>query len=189
MPNPAEITVLLERMGAGDDKAMNELFDLVYDDIHRLAHAQLRRLRPGDTINTTGLVHKLYIKLVDQSKAKFENRAHFFCVAAKAMRHIIYNYAKRKTAQKHGGGLRRINLEDIALATEEQAEVIVALDESMQRLAVMNERLSKVVELRFYGGMTEREIGHVLQINERTVRRDWSKAKIMLSRMLQQGEA
>ena len=187
MPKSAEITVLLERMGDGDVTAMNELFDLVYDDMHRLAHAQLRKLRPGDTINTTGLVHKLYLKLIDHSKANFENRSHFFCVAAKAMRHIIYNYAKKKMAKKHGGGLKRINLEDIALATEEQAEVIVALDESMQQLAIMNERLSKVVELRFYGGMTEREIGHVLHINERTVRRDWTKAKVLLSRMLQQG--
>ncbi len=185
MPTSADITILLEKFGNGDSEAINVLFDIVYYDMHRLAHAQLRKLRPGDTINTTGLVHKLYLKLVNQNTAKFNNRAHFFSVAAKAMRHIIYNYAKRKMAKKHGGELKRLNLDDIALATEEQAEVIVALDESMQELANINERLSKVVEMRFYGGMTEREIGHVLCINERTVRRDWTKARTILSRMME----
>ena len=185
MPASTEITLLLGRFGDGDSKAMNQLFDIIYEDMRRIARGQLRKLRPGDTLNTTALVHKTYLKLVGQDGTQFNNRIHFYCVAAKAMRHIIINYATRKTAKRHGGGLKRINLEDIALASEQQAEVIIALDEAMKRLAAINERLSQVVELRFFGGLTEREIGHALRINERTVRRDWTKARLILSRMLQ----
>ncbi len=185
MPNSAEITALLNRMSDSDPEAINELFDIVYDDLRKLAHAQLRKLRPGDTLNTTGLVHRLYLKLVDQKSSNYQSRLHFFAVSAKAMRHIIINYARKKAAKRHGGGMQKVNLEDIVLASEEQAEVILALDESLQRLTNLDQRLGQVVEMRFFGGMTEKEIGDILSVNERTIRRDWTKARTILTRMME----
>ena len=139
---------------------------------------------PGETINTTALVHDAYIKLIEYTKANYQDRIHFFAVAAKAMRQILLSYARKKSAEKHGGKFNRISLNNEIQSSQEQAEILIALDESLSRLKNEDERQHQVVELRFFGGMTEPEIGDLLGVNERTVRRDWVKAKAYLAKEL-----
>ncbi len=179
-----EITDLLMAMQRGTPDAMNRLFPRVYDELRDIAHRQLRKLRPGQTLNTTALVHEVYLKLVDQTQAGWKDRAHFFAVSALAIRQILVNYAQRQGAQKRGGGWQRLSLDEARLAPDERADVLLALDEALQQLAALDERLSRVVDYRFFGGLTEKEIAHVLGVTERTVRRDWRKAKALLAQAL-----
>ena len=184
MPQSNDVTSLLRSLTAGDDTVFDDLFDQVYDKLRLLAHRQLERLRPGQTLNTTGLVHEAYLKLVDQSDADWEDRSHFFSVAAKAMRHIIINYARKKTADKRGGSVDHVDLDERVMAPQESAETLVAIDWALDRLAERDERMARVVELRFFGGMTQKESAAVLDISPRTVRRDWTAAKAWLSKAL-----
>lgn len=184
MASSSDVTALLIEMREGAPDADERLFAHVYDALKEIAHRQLQKVRAGQTLNTTAVVHEAYLKLVDQTKAEWKDRVHFFSVAALAMRQILLNYARKKGAQKRGGGWQRIDFDEANLAPEGRAELLLDLDEALQQLAAVDERLSRVVELRFFGGMTEVEIAHVLGVTERTIGRDWRKAKAFLTHAL-----
>jgi RNA polymerase sigma factor (TIGR02999 family) len=163
---------------------MDRLFPLVYAELRRIAHHQLQGERPGHTLGTTGLVHETYLKLVDQTRIQWRDRGHFFRVASWAMRRILVDYARRFRSARRGGRLQRVPLDEKALADEgslaERGDTIVALDEALERLAAVNQRLSQVVECRYFGGLTEEETAEALGVNARTVQRDWAKARSWL---------
>ncbi len=184
-PTGPDITGLLVAWRAGDRTAVERLFPLVYDELRRIAHRQLGRERPDHTLGTTALVHEAYLKLVDQSRAQLNDRAHFFAVAARAMRRILVDYARRHTALKRG---RRatVSLDDAMLVADGRADTLLALDEALARLAEVDERLSRAVECRFFGGLTEEETAEALEVTARTVRRDWVKAKAWLAQALRE---
>jgi RNA polymerase sigma factor (TIGR02999 family) len=173
------ITDLLARFRGGHPEAMDRLFPLVYWELRRIAHGQLQRERPGHTLGTTGLVHETYLKLVDQTRADWQDRAHFFAVAARAMRRILVDYARRHRTLRRGGGWRSVTLTDEATAVE-QGEELIALDEALDRLATLNPRLSQVVECRYFGGLSEEETAKALGVTTRTAQRDWVKARAWL---------
>lgn len=164
--------------------AAEALFPELYDELRRIAHRHLGGERTGHTLSTTALVHEAYVKLADQTRARFHNRSHFLAVASQAMRRILVGYARRVKADKRGGQWRRLDFDSVDIPVEERAEALVALDGAMERLAELNPRLSRVVECRFFGGMTEEEVAAALGVAERTVRRDWIKAKGWLMREL-----
>lgn len=184
MKAPSDVTDLLEALRAGDNGAIDRLFPLVYDELRRIAHRQVRREGVGRTLNTTALVHEAYLKLVDGTRVALADREHFYAVAAQAMRRILVDSARARRAVKRGGERRPIPLEELSLPAEERAEVLVALDEALSRLAAFNERMARVVECRYFGGLTEEETGVALGVSVRTVRREWVKAKGWLYREL-----
>lgn len=165
-----------------------KLFPLVYEELHRRAHWNRKKWRGNLTLNTTALVHEVYLSLINQPQAKWESRAHFLVVASKAMRHILVNYARKQNAEKRGGDAPIYSIEEIRLArgeivlNEDKVTSIVALEEALSHLENVNEREAKVVECRFFGGMTIKETAVALGISERTVRRDWSMARAWLRR-------
>ena len=172
-----DITGLLVAWRGGDRAAFDRLFPLVYADLRQVAHRHLAGERSDHSFATTDLVHEAYLRLVDQRRVEWVDRAHFFSVAAQAMRRILIDHARRHQAQKRGGKRQRITLEDGLAVADERADVLVALDEALDRLSEVDERLARVVELRFFGGLTEPETAEVLGVTDRTVRRDWVKAK------------
>jgi RNA polymerase sigma factor (TIGR02999 family) len=185
MSGNEQITQLLERLGEGNNDALNELFPLVYTELLGLARAQMRREREGHTLNTTALVHEAYIKLVDQRNVEWQSRGHFYAIAAMVMRRILVNYAKMHTREKRGGGVVPVEFDDAIMPmSDERAEEIVALDEALVRLAEINERAGKVVECRFFGGLSIEETADALGIAPMTVKRDWTLAKSWLRREL-----
>jgi len=164
---------------------MDRLMTLVYDELRAVARRQLRRWRPGQTLDTTALVHETYLRLVDQAGASWQDRAHFLSVAGVAMRHILVDAARRRAAKKRGGEGLRITLDDLqpdqgGTDASRRAIEILDLDEALTSLAARNERLSRLVELRFFAGLTEEETARTLGTSERTVRRDWLKARAFL---------
>jgi RNA polymerase sigma factor (TIGR02999 family) len=161
----------------GASPALDRLVPLVYDELRMLAHRQLSSERQGHTLGTTALVNEAYLRLAKQAHIDWRDRAHFFDVAARMMRRILVDYARRRGAMKRGGTRRAITLDEATIAVDEQAEMVVALDEALTRLAALDERQSRVVEYRFFGGMTEEEIARLLGVTSRTVRNDWVKAK------------
>ncbi|MDF2771886.1 MAG: hypothetical protein K0S86_1380 [Geminicoccaceae bacterium] len=171
--------LLLESTG-GDRQALDRLMPLVYDELRRIAHRELRRARPDRTLATTEVVHEAYLRLVDQTRATRVERARFLAIAAIAMRRIVIEYARRGRAQKRGGGRRPLSLDEAAVAGEERGEMLIALDEALTRLAALDDRLARVVECRYFGGLTEEETAEALGVTARTVRRDWVKAKSWL---------
>ncbi|HEX6899390.1 MAG TPA: ECF-type sigma factor [Thermoanaerobaculia bacterium] len=182
---PGEITRLLAAARQGDAGAMDRLMVLVYDELRAIAHRQLRRGRPGQTLDTTSLANEAYLKLVSPGGADWQERHHFFSVAAIAIRHILVDAARRRAARKRGGEALRVTFDDLAsiqgdLGAGADAIEILALDEALTSLAALNERLSRLVELRFFAGLTEEETAEVLGTSERTVRRDWRKARAFL---------
>lgn len=185
MAHEGDITSQLEAWRAGEPLARERIFPLVYDELRRIAHRQMRRERDGHTLDTTSLVHETYLKLVDQTRAKFVDRAHFFAVAANAMRRILVDYARGYRTDKRGSAPRRVSLSDDMLVAEERADTLLAVDEALGELALIDERLSRVVECRFFAGLTEEETAEVLGVTARTVRRDWTKAKAWLYRRLE----
>ena len=184
MNSDADITTQLRAWRAGEPAARETLFPLVYDELRRIAHRQLKRERTGHTLDTTALVHEAYFKLVDQTRVDWADRNHFFAVAANAMRRVLVDYARRYRADKRGAAPRRVSLTDVMLVAEERADTLVAIDEALAELGSIDERLSRVVECRFFGGLTEEETAEVLGVTARTVRRDWTKAKGWLHRTL-----
>jgi len=177
------VTELLDELNAGRREAFDEILPLVYHELRHIAHQQLSA-RPSDTLCTTALVHELYLKLVSAKPINWEGRAHFLAVAAVAMRYILVDRARRRCAEKRGGAHRPVTLEEAVVAIDEQAESLLELDEALSKLAVVDSRLGRVVEMRFFGGMTEAETAAVLGITERTVRRDWTKARGLLYQAL-----
>ncbi len=173
----ARVTALLIDFRNGRPEALDALVPLVYEELSRIAHRHLGRENPGHTLATNALVHEAWLKLVDQSRVDWINRAQFFAVASRVMRRILIDHARKVHAAKRGGGWNRLELDDVEVAVDDRAEVLVALDDALERLAKLNPRLSQVVEYRFFGGMTEEETAAALGLTTRTVRRDWVKAK------------
>ncbi|MBW3552430.1 MAG: sigma-70 family RNA polymerase sigma factor [Gemmatimonadetes bacterium] len=177
MESEHDITGLLLAWRAGDGEALDRLFPLVYHELRRIAHRQLGRERAGHTLGTTALVHETYLKLIDQTRVQWADRAHFFAVAARAMRRILIDYARRHRAAKRGGAAARVELDDATFLADERAHTLIAVDQALTRLSGLDERLVRVVECRFFGGLTEEETAEALGVTPRTVRRDWVKAK------------
>lgn len=185
---PGEITRLLVAVRGGEPGAFDQLLPLVYDELRSAARSQLRRRRAGQTLDTTALVHEAYVRLVDRTRAEWRDRGHFLAVAAVAMRHILVDHARRRMAQKRGGDAVRVTLDEARVGRDAPVVEILALDQALDALAALNERLSKLVELRFFGGLTVEETAGVLDVSERTVKRDWRKARAFLyQRLGQQG--
>jgi RNA polymerase sigma factor (TIGR02999 family) len=178
-----QITLLLVNWSGGDEFALEQLMPLVYDELRQMARRHIRRQPSGHTFQSTELIHEAYLKIAGQDEHKWQNRAHFFGVAAQAMRHILVDYARSKQSQKRGGWQERVTLADITAAGN-QAKEIVALDDALNGLATLDERKSRVVELKYFGGLTTEEIAEILKISPETVKRDWSFAKNWLLREL-----
>jgi RNA polymerase sigma factor (TIGR02999 family) len=178
--NQGQITRLLADWSAGDHAALEKLTPLVYEELHRLAHHYMKGQRPGHTLQTTALVNEAYLRLADQSKANFANRAHFFAVAAKAMRQILVNHAKAQQREKRGAGASKVELDNTALVAPEQPSVVLDLNDALERLATLDSRKAHVVELKYFGGLNQDEISEVLKISAVTVRRDWVFARAWL---------
>lgn len=172
---------------APHNDAIAPLVPVVYDELRRIARRQLRNERTGHTLNTTALVHESYLKLAEQTRAVFQDRTHFLAVASQAMRRILIDYARGHRAARRGGDQERVDLDDATLAAVEQSESLIALHEALERLERLDPRQARVVECRFFGGMTERETAAALGVTERTVRRDWMKAKLWLYAEVQGG--
>lgn len=179
-----DVTKLLDAWGEGDQRALAELMPLVYDELHRMAKRYMSNQPSGQTLQTTALIHEAYLKLADNKEKHFKNRAHFFAVAANAMRHILVDHARARQAEKRGGALRKISLENTAIVSAERASELVALDDTLEKLAAFDERKAKVVELRYFGGLSIEETAEVLKISTETVTRDWRFAKTWLLREL-----
>lgn len=187
------ITEALVELRAGLPGAMDRLMPLVYEQLRRMAHRQLASEATGHTLSTTGLVHEAYLKLVDQTRSEWQDRGHFFAVAAVVMRRVLVEYARRANAARRGGGKNgpkstRIPLEDVEIPVEERAAVLVDLDDALQRLALVNARLAQIVECRFFAGLTEPETATALSISPRTVAREWVVAKAWLMQELRDVE-
>src|SRR5256885_4167736 len=174
------VTELLVHWSHGDDAALAELTPLVYEELRRLAHHFMEGQRPDHTLQTTALVNEAYLRLADQTNPRWQNRAHFFAVAARAMRQILVSYARTQQAQKRGGGAFKIELDEAAILSPEQSQEIVDLHEALERLETLDSRKAQVVELKFFGGLKYEEIAEVLKIARMTVRRDLGIAKLWL---------
>ena len=174
------VTELLADWSHGDNGALAELTPLVYEELRRLAHHFMEGQRPEHTLQTTALVNEAYMRLADQTKPSWQNRAHFFAVAARAMRQILVNYAKSNRAQKRGGGALKVELDEVAIISPEESKEIVDLHEALERLAALNSRKAQVVELKYFGGLNYDEMAEVLKISSVTVRRDWEFARLWL---------
>jgi RNA polymerase sigma factor (TIGR02999 family) len=170
----------MKRAEFGDQAEFDRLFAEVYDELRRIARAHLRRRTPGQTLETTALIHEAYLRMVDQTRAGWADRAHFFGYASRAMRTILVDHARRRAAGKRGGGLRHLSLDDAEIPAESQGDFVIALDEALERLTSVDARLARTVECRFFGGMTEEETAVALEVSDRTIRRDWLKAKAWL---------
>jgi len=180
---PGEITQLLVKAKNGDRKAESELVPLVYDELRRLARRYMRHERPDHTLQATALVHEAYLKLIDQRES-WQNRAHFFGVAAQVMRRFLVDHARAKLAQKRGGSREEISLDAALAFSPAQSDQFLALDEALERLSRLDPRQGRIVELKFFGGLTDEEVAEVLAISIRTVKRDWSVARAWLFREL-----
>jgi RNA polymerase sigma factor (TIGR02999 family) len=180
-----EVTELLLAWGQGDAAALEKLTPLVYRELHRLALRYIRGERPGHTLQATALVHEAYLRLVDGPRIPWQNRAHFFAVSAQMMRHILVDFARARNNQKRGGNLQRISFDDALVIAEDQDADLVALDDALSRLAAVDGRKSRVVELRFFGGLSVEETAEVLNVSADTVLRDWRLAKLWLLREME----
>ena len=178
------ITELLIDWSDGNTDALEKLFPLVEKELHRLAHRYMREMRPGNTMQTTAVINETYIRLVDQTQVKWQNRAPFFGIAATIMRRILLNYLRDNRRKKRGDGAAQVELAEEMIVTEAKSDQILALEESLCRLSKLDERKAKVVELRYYGGLSVEETAEVLKISNITVMRDWNLARAWLAREL-----
>jgi RNA polymerase sigma factor (TIGR02999 family) len=181
-PTRGEVTRLLGELREGDREAFDRVWDLLYSELRVLARSQLRK--PGATLDTTALVHEAYLKLVDAERIDLRDRSHFFALAAKVMREVVVDFARRTRAKKRGGDALRLTLDETVLAVEREASLVLALDQALDRLARLSERLGRVFELRYFGGLSEQETAEVLGVSLRTVQRDWLKSRAWLQREL-----
>lgn len=183
-PSLQDVTGLLLEWQQGDHDALDKLTPLVYDELRRIAHRYMQQERGGHTLQTTALVHEAYVRLVGGQKIEWQNRAHFYGVVAQVMRHVLIDHARRLQYIKHGGDAQRISLEDVAVMPHARAAELLALDEALDELARLDPRKARVVELRYFGGLSIEETADVLDISAMTVRRDWRAAKAWLYRAL-----
>lgn len=186
-PSRDQITGLLEAWSGGDESALEKLMPLVYGELRRLARHYMNREHPGHTLQTTALVNEAYLRLVNWKEAQWQNRTHFFAVSARMMRRILVDFARDKHALKRGGGTVRVSLSEAASFTGDRGADLVKLDEALTALAKVDPRKGQVVEMRFFGGLSVREVAEVLKVSEDTVMRDWRLAKVWLLRELGAG--
>ena len=180
MDDADQVTQLLADWGEGDEAALEKLTPVVYEELRRLAHRYMHGQRPDHTLQTTALANEAYLRLVDQSQPSFKNRSHFFAVGAKAMRQILLNHARDQQRQKRGGGASKVELDSVALVSPEQTKTVLDVDEALERLALLDARKARIVELKYIGGLQEDEIASVLNVSAITVRRDWRFARAWL---------
>jgi RNA polymerase sigma factor (TIGR02999 family) len=183
-PKQHEITQLLAEWSDGNQSALDELYPLVYDELHRLARRYMSREREGHTLQTTALINEAYVRLVDQRNVHWANRSHFFAISAQIMRRILIDHARRHAYAKRGGGAQQVSLDEAAIVTRTAGAELLRLDEALKSLAEMDPRRSHVVELRYFGGLNNEEIAGVLNISENTVTRDWNMARAWLHQQL-----
>jgi len=184
-PPQHEITQLLAEWREGNQSALDELYPLVYDELHRLARRYMSRERKGHTLQTTALINEAYVRLIDQKNVQWANRSHFFAISAQIMRRILIDHARRHQYAKRGGGARQVSLDEAAtVVMPDQSGELLRLDEALKSLAEMDPRRSQVVELRYFGGLNNEEIAGVLHISENTVTRDWNMARAWLYQQL-----
>ena len=184
---PSEISRLLAAWRNGNQQALDELTPLVYEELRRLAHHYMSRERPGHTLQTTALVNEAYLRLVDQKVTQWQNRAHFFGIAAQLMRRILVDHARSHAYAKRGGGAHKVPLDDAAVLSPERGAEVIDLDDALKSLAEIDARKCRVVELRYFGGLTVEETAEVLNVSPITVKRDWSVAKAWLLREISYG--
>ena len=182
--SPKQVTQLLVAWGEGDQAALNELMPLVYEELRRLARRYMRKERPGHTLQTSALVHEACLRLVDQKNIHWQDRAHFFGIAARLMRQVLVDYARKRRYAKRGGDVHRVPLDEAMIVSEERAADVVALDEALKKLAEIDPRQSEIVELRFFGGLSIEETAQVLNVSPGTIMRDWTLAKAWLRRAI-----
>lgn len=181
-PAPHDVTQLLIAWSSGDQAARDRLMSVVYEELHRLARRYMRRESPGHTLQTSALVNEAFLRLVDQRNVHWQNRAHFFGIAAQMMRRILVDYARSRSYAKRGGGERALPLDEGLIVSEERSAEVVAVHEALEELAKFDPRKSQIVELRFFGGLTIEETAEVLGVSPGTVMSDWTMAKAWLRR-------
>ena len=187
MPSSHEITQLLLAWSEGDQAAFEQLVPLIHRELRRLAKGYMRQERPGHILQTTALINEAYLRLIDWKDVRWQNRAHFFGVAAQLMRRILVDFARAHHRATRGGAMRQVSLDEAAAVSVERAAEFIELDEALDRLAVIDPRRSRMVELRFFGGLSEEETAEALKVSPRTVRREWSLARAWLRRELRRG--
>lgn len=188
-PSPKSITELLIEWRDGDETALDRLVPLVYEELRRLARYYMRRERPDHTLQTGALVNEAYLRLVDHKGMRWQNRAHFYAVASQAMRRVLVDHARSRRYAKRGGGSQLIELDEAAVMFQKQAADLVALDDALKDLSAIDPRKSRIVEMRYFGGMSVEETAEVLEVSPVTVMRDWSAAKAWLLRAVSTGES
>ncbi|HTY42634.1 MAG TPA: sigma-70 family RNA polymerase sigma factor [Thermoanaerobaculia bacterium] len=186
-PSAGDVTALLKQWSAGDAVAFERLVPLVHAELRRLAHREMGRERAGHTLQTTALVNEAYLRLVDSSRVRWQDRAHFFAMSAQLMRRILVDHARARRARKRGGGARQVELDEALVVSPERGSDLVALDDALQALAVVDARKAQVVELRYFGGLSANESAEALGVSPETVLRDWRLAKAWLLRELSGG--
>jgi len=182
-----EVTQLLQAWRGGDRIALEKLMPVVYAEMHRLAHIYMRRERPGHTLQTSALVNEAYLRLIDADRVDWQDRAHFFAISANIMRQVLMQHARLRCARKRGGDAVKVDFDEAFVPSPERDADLIALDDALNALAQKDPREAKVVELRFFGGLSEQETAHVLGISDRTVRREWEHAKAWLIHQLKRG--
>ncbi len=180
-----DVTQLLHAARAGGIDAARDLYDAVYDELRLIAHQRLIRNRPGQTLNTTALVHEAYLRLVDQNEAGWNDRAHFFATASRAMRFILIDYARRRTAGKRGGAQADVPMSAVQVGIEDRAEDLLTINLALEQLMAYSERLGRLVEYKFFGGLTHEEIAGVTGLSIPTIKRDWRRARAWLYQAMQ----
>lgn len=181
-PPTHELTQLLIAWSDGDRAALEKLTPLVYEELRRLAHSYMSRERKGHTLQTTALVHEAYLRLFNREEIHWQNRAHFFAIAAQLMRRILVDHARSNASQKRGGQAQKVSLDEAAVISQERGSEVIALDEALKGLAVIDPQQSSIVELRFFGGLSVDETAEVLSLSPATIKREWSSAKLWLHR-------
>jgi RNA polymerase sigma factor (TIGR02999 family) len=188
VPSPEKMSQLLVEWGDGDKAALDKLIPLVYDELHRMAHHYMRGERPGHSLQTSAIINEAYLRLVDYRKMRWQNRAHFFAVAAQLMRRILVDHARSRNYAKRGQGACKVSLEE-AEVSQEPATYMIALDDALINLATLDPRKSQIVELRYFGGLSIEETAEVLGLSPTTVKREWRRAKAWLHRAITRGES
>ncbi len=185
--SPKDVTALLQNWCRGEECALEELIPFVYDELHRLAHRYMARERPDRTLQTSALVNEAYLRLIDAGRVSWQNRAHFFAVSSNLMRRILVDYARKRGYKKRGGEVRKVQLDEAFVPARARGPDLVALDEALEALSEFDPRKAKVIELRFFAGLTPEETAEVLKVSADTVYRDWRLAKVWLYRELKAG--
>lgn len=185
---PGEVTRLLSAWQKGDPAASDRLLPLVYQELRRMAKRHMNHQQAGQTLQTTALIHEAYLRLVGQPGKHWENRSHFFAVSSQAMRHILVDYARARLSAKRGGGAQPVSLDEAAVVSVDRAAELIALDDALEGLKALHPRQCRVVECRYFGGLTVEETAKALQVSPETIMRDWKMAKAWLYRALSSGE-